>query len=166
MNKLLVFALATLVVISNATMVEAAEPQPLAVWAGTSPSADVTVRLTGDNLKILAPATLELSGVVVGEANVKPAPATLKGLAEQMVTERFGKGHFKAFDAIVTKESNWNPKAVNRSSGACGLPQALPCAKIKDQSPTGQLEWMIDYIDNRYGTPNKAWNFWLQHRWY
>lgn len=33
-------------------------------------------------------------------------------------------------DYIVSHESGWRPDAVNSSSGACGLVQALPCSKL------------------------------------
>lgn len=55
------------------------------------------------------------------------------------------------------RESNWNPNAVNKSSGACGIPQALPCNKIKNQQGSNdwkaQIRWGINYINYRYKTP-------------
>jgi len=64
------------------------------------------------------------------------------------------------------RESGWNPMAVNRSSGACGIPQALPCSKIPDKSTVGQINWGLDYIQRRYGTPLNAMAHWQQKRWY
>ena len=33
---------------------------------------------------------------------------------------------------LWNRESGWNANAYNKSSGACGIPQALPCSKIKN----------------------------------
>lgn len=73
-----------------------------------------------------------------------------------------------ALAEIVAKESGFNPYAVNSSSGACGLAQALPCEKMGcDLSDVNcQLEWMNSYINRRYGSPEQALNFHLLHGWY
>lgn len=68
------------------------------------------------------------------------------------------------------RESNWNPNAVNKSSGACGIPQALPCNKIKNQQGSNdwkaQIRWGINYITYRYKTPCSAWNHFKKKNWY
>lgn len=87
-------------------------------------------------------------------------------LGRSLNAVQFGDEHWPALQALWTRESNWNPAARNRSSGACGIPQALPCSKIPDMSPQGQIEWGLNYIKQRYGTPTKAWQFWLAHHWY
>lgn len=70
-------------------------------------------------------------------------------------------------DFMVGKESGWNPNATNRSSGACGLAQALPCSKVPGNpyNPVDSLNWMNGYV-NRYGGWEGAYNFWLKNRWY
>jgi hypothetical protein len=90
----------------------------------------------------------------------------LKALAGEMVQTAWNAGEIGAFNELIQKESGWNPHAVNPTSGACGLPQALPCSKIKDRSPEGQIRWAIQYIQNRYGTPTKALEFHREHNWY
>lgn len=68
------------------------------------------------------------------------------------------------------RESNWNPNAVNKSSGACGIPQALPCNKIKNQQGSNdwkaQIRWGLNYINNRYKNPCSAWNHFKNKKWY
>ncbi|MDY6143789.1 MAG: G5 domain-containing protein [Arcanobacterium sp.] len=56
-------------------------------------------------------------------------------------------------DYIVSKESSWNPNAVNPSSGACGLAQALPCSKMGGNwnDPVVALRWQYGYVNSRYG---------------
>ncbi len=73
---------------------------------------------------------------------------------------------------IVKHESGFNHTVYNRGgSGACGLPQSLPCSKLLNKCGTlenidCQIEWILDYTDNRYGTPNEAWVFWQDNRWW
>jgi len=71
-------------------------------------------------------------------------------------------------DFMVQKESGWNPNAVNKSSGACGLAQALPCSKLGPNwsNPVVALNWMNDYVNGRYGGWENAYNFWVAKRWY
>ena len=67
-------------------------------------------------------------------------------------------------------ESGWNPNSVNKSSGACGIPQALPCNKIKKSEGSNdwkaQIRWGIKYINYRYNTPCEAWNHFKKKNWY
>jgi len=75
-------------------------------------------------------------------------------------------------------ESNWNPRAKNSSSGAYGIPQALPHTKMPKaawpESAGGssdartQIQWGLNYIKQRYGTPQMAWAFWQRQspHWY
>lgn len=71
-------------------------------------------------------------------------------------------------DFMVNKESSWNPNALNPSSGACGLAQALPCSKIPGQwnDPVNALNWMNNYVNARYGGWANAYSFWLRNSWY
>jgi len=71
-------------------------------------------------------------------------------------------------DFMVQRESGWRPDAVNRSSGACGLAQALPCSKIPGQwnDPVNALNWMNGYVNGRYGGWAQAHAFWLVNKWY
>lgn len=71
-------------------------------------------------------------------------------------------------DFIISKESNWNPNSINRSSGACGLAQALPCGKVPGSplDPVDNLSWANNYATKRYGSWEKAYNFWLVNKWW
>lgn len=78
---------------------------------------------------------------------------------------------FSSINYIVTHESGWNPHATNPSSGAYGLPQALPGSKMaaagRDwrSNPITQLKWMKNYV-GRYGGGPGAAAFWRAHHWY
>ena len=71
---------------------------------------------------------------------------------------------------LWNRESGWNPNSRNKSSGACGIPQAYPCSKIKKQQGSSgwkaQIRWGINYINYRYKSPCNAWKYWKKHHWY
>ena len=73
---------------------------------------------------------------------------------------------------LWNRESSWNPYAVNKKSGACGIAQSLPCKKMrsfgKDYKTNykTQIKWGLNYIKNRYGTPANAWNHSQRKGWY
>jgi hypothetical protein len=67
---------------------------------------------------------------------------------------------------LIMRESGCNPNAVNRRSGACGIPQALPCSKLGTSNPVEQIRWMQNYIVRRYGSWAGAVAFWNANHWY
>ena len=67
---------------------------------------------------------------------------------------------------LINRESGCNPNAVNRSSGACGIPQALPCSKLGTSDPVAQILWMQNYVFARYGSWANAVAFHNSHGWY
>lgn len=75
-----------------------------------------------------------------------------------------------ATNTLIVKESGCNPNAVNPSSGACGIPQALPCSKIAHcgVDPVCQLKWMDQYVKGRYGSWESALSAWYSRspHWY
>jgi hypothetical protein len=79
---------------------------------------------------------------------------------------------FPCLDALWTRESNWNPFAQNSYSGAYGIPQALPGSKMASvgsdwaTNPATQIEWGLDYIQSRYGSPCGADSFQASNGWY
>lgn len=71
-------------------------------------------------------------------------------------------------DYIVSKESGWNPNAVNKGSGASGLVQALPCGKVPGScfNPVDNLKWADGYAKGRYGSWEGAYSFWTSNHWW
>lgn len=65
-------------------------------------------------------------------------------------------------------ESGNNPGAINTSSGACGLGQALPCSKLPCtlSDYACQDRWFTGYMQSRYGTWENAQAFWIGHGWW
>ena len=79
---------------------------------------------------------------------------------------------FGAANYIISHESGWRYNATNASSGAYGLPQALPGSKMASAgsdwqtNPITQLEWFYSYCLSRYGSVQKAYEFKIAHGWY
>ncbi|MFD4572162.1 transglycosylase SLT domain-containing protein [Streptomyces sp. NPDC058417] len=92
----------------------------------------------------------------------------IQAMAQQMVPG----GQYQCFSNIVNHESSWNMNAVNPSSGAYGLFQALPAGKYASAgadwrtNPATQIKWGLNYMNDRYGSPCDAWSFWQANNWY
>lgn len=99
-----------------------------------------------------------------------------KAIAKRMIPDYFpGADTEKEYGCLVsmwTRESGWNIHAENASSGAYGIPQALPASKMASVGPdwrdnaTTQVKWGLQYIKGRYSTPCGAWSRWQAKGWY
>lgn len=84
----------------------------------------------------------------------------------------FGLDQMPCLDKLFTRESQWSPKAKNKSSGAYGIPQALPGNRMAsvgadwETNPVTQIKWGISYIKGRYKTPCGAWAHSQASGWY
>ena len=101
------------------------------------------------------------------------ATGPLQMYAKDLLAAHGWASQWAAFNDIVMRESGWRVNAANPSSGAYGIPQALPGSKMAaagaDWQTSGytQLRWMIDdYIGPVYGSPAAADAHELQHHWY
>ncbi len=69
---------------------------------------------------------------------------------------------------LYGKESAWNDKAVGNLNGTqrvYGIPQGKS-EYLKTASPEQQIMWGLKYIDNRYGSPCKAWEFFQKNNYH
>ncbi|KOU41499.1 transglycosylase SLT domain-containing protein [Streptomyces sp. WM6378] len=111
---------------------------------------------------------LAAAGVAMAAVPAQAAPTSAQAIAKQMMPD----AQFQCFSKIVNHESGWNPSATNASSGAYGLVQALPGNKMASAgadwqtNPATQIKWGLGYMNERYGSPCGAWNFWQQNSWY
>lgn len=110
-----------------------------------------------------------------GGGGVGPANNTTAGYQEYAFSQLASKygisdaANQAALRQLWQRESGWNPKALNKSSGAYGIPQALPATKIPGglgSTPQQQIDWGLSYIIQRYGTPVNAWNHETANNWY
>jgi hypothetical protein len=94
-------------------------------------------------------------------------------IAEQMLSQ-FGwsASQFSCLQPLWQQESGWNVTAENPSSGAYGIPQALPGSEMASagadwqSDATTQIRWGLTYIQGRYGSPCGAWAHEQADGWY
>jgi cell wall-associated NlpC family hydrolase len=103
------------------------------------------------------------------------APAALnqyQSFAQTLADTTWAPGQFPYLNLLWERESGWNPAAANPTSGAFGIPQALPAVKMASAGldwatdPYTQIIWGIGYIHAAYGTPQAAWAHELAFGWY
>jgi hypothetical protein len=103
-----------------------------------------------------------------------PAPS---GSPQQIAMGMLGSygwssGQFSCLDSLWNLESGWNVYATNPSSGAYGIPQALPGSKMASAGPdwqsdaATQIRWGLGYIQALYGSPCGAWAHEEADGWY
>lgn len=101
-------------------------------------------------------------------------PEGAQATARQMAAANYGwgEGEFSCLVSLWNKESSWNYQAYNASSGATGIPQALPGSKMASAgsdwqtNATTQIAWGLGYIDAVYGSPCAAWGHSQAVNWY
>jgi hypothetical protein len=84
----------------------------------------------------------------------------------------WSSSEFSCLNSLWERESGWNPYAANPSSGAYGIPQALPGSKLASAgadwqtSAATQIRWGLGYIQSVYGSPCGAWSHEQAYGWY
>ena len=112
-----------------------------------------------------------------GGTSVRTATGTkaeYQAYAKNLCINIYGwtENDFNCLVKLWERESNWNPNAHNKSSGAHGICQALPASKMASEGSDymtnykTQIRWGLKYIKNRYGTPANAWAHSQQKGWY
>lgn len=135
-------------------------------WAGSSVSSMLNAMIA--QYKATAPA----SGVFAGPGGGTAA----QNVALAQRTLGWSGGEFADLVRLWTQESGWNQFAYNASSGATGIPQALPYTKMPraawlpsqggSANVLAQETWGANYIRGRYGSPSNAWAHELAFNWY
>lgn len=97
--------------------------------------------------------------------------------ARQYAKSQVKPDEWICLDELWDRESSWktNSRAhlsVNRSSGAYGIPQALPATKMQSAGSNWrynyqiQIDWGIAYIKERYGNACAALKHHDRKKWY
>ena len=105
------------------------------------------------------------------------APSTPSGSPQQIamaMLPSFGwsSSEFSCLNSLWQQESGWNTYASNPTSGAYGIPQALPGSKMASAgpdwqtNPATQIKWGLGYIQASYGSPCSAWSHETSYGWY
>ena len=96
-----------------------------------------------------------------------------RSYARLLLSERgWGDASSTCLNLLWNRESGWNYQAYNPSSGAYGIPQALPGSKMASiasdwrTNPATQIKWGLNYISERYSTPCGAWGHSEATGWY
>jgi len=167
--------------VQTASLTQQANVQAIAADEGAKKDAEESARKAAAKSAIAKKEAAEKAAKDRAEAKAKASRsagdfpiqssysiAQIQAMAAQMVPS----GQFQCFSNIVNHESSWNYHAVNASSGAYGLFQALPAGKYASAgsdwqtNPATQIKWGLNYMDSRYGSPCEAWSFWQANHWY
>lgn len=95
-----------------------------------------------------------------------------KGALQQYALSKFGQygwdqGELNALIELWMRESGWNPQADNPTSSAAGIAQKMTSIHgALEPTPQGQIDWGLEYIVDRYGSPSAALNFHNRNNWY
>lgn len=130
--------------------------------------AGVTVVVQAPQDEIIAIGSLKIPQTTPAEQGSN------RELGQRLAAELYGWSgdEWLCLDNLWSRESGWRHTAENKSSGAYGIPQALPGSKMADYgadwrtNPEPQIKWGLAYIQGRYSTPCGAWSFFLKKNWY
>ncbi|WP_372344755.1 peptidoglycan DD-metalloendopeptidase family protein [Streptomyces sp. KL116D] len=111
-----------------------------------------------------------------GGANVQAVGSAQRYAKSILGRYGWGPSQFGPLKQLWQHESGWRWNAKNPSSGAYGIPQALPATKMASAgrdwrtNAATQIRWGLGYIKGRpdYGSPSRAWAKWQSRspHWY
>ncbi|MFC8411054.1 hypothetical protein [Arthrobacter sp. NPDC057259] len=92
--------------------------------------------------------------------------------ASQLPAHGWAPSEMQCLMKLWTRESDWKTTATNPSSGAYGVVQSLPAEKMASAGADymtnyrTQINWGLQYVQERYGSPCGALNFHYANNWY
>jgi hypothetical protein len=122
--------------------------------------------------KTAAKAAAAKAAKAVRTAAVTTPSGSPQQMAQQLLAQDGWSGQFSCLDALWGHESNWSVTAENPSSGAYGIPQALPGSQMASAgsdwqtNAATQIKWGLTYIHDRYGSPCGAESHEQSAGWY
>lgn len=159
---------------SAGTQAQVAHVSTVTRDAGSGRAVTPTPAITGAHLTIvIRHGAATRSTVRLDAAAAASAARAARHTARNMLGH-FGWGarQFSPLDKLWNRESGWNKYAYNPSSGAYGIPQAVPGSKMASagkhwrSNATTQVRWGLRYIKSRYGYPRRAWQHEVAYGWY
>lgn len=112
------------------------------------------------------------SGAAANIGTTVPVGDMQQWAHDYLLSNGYSEADFTATVFIISHESGWRVNATNPSSGAYGLPQALPGGKMVSAGPDWatnyqtQLKWFWNYCAGRYGSIQGAYSYWVAHNNY
>ena len=105
------------------------------------------------------------------------SPPTASGSPQSIAQAMLGSfgwsaSQFSCLEPLWAGESGWSVTASNPSTGAYGIPQAMPGSKMASAGPdwqtsaATQIRWGLGYIKSTYGSPCAAWSHEEADGWY
>ena len=152
-------------------------PQPAGA-GGDSTSTAAAAALSGFAAPSATPAPADASASSVHVQSRTSVSAAISGgdprnIAQALAATYTWTGdQWTCLDKLWNHESKYETTVRNPSSGAYGIPQALPASKMGSvgadwrTNPVTQIVWGLGYIQDRYGSPCGAWSYWLRHNSY
>lgn len=156
-------------VFNKQLQVDRTVPNVSAVTQDTQPVVEQPVESVKAPAAVEPPAETPAPQPAVVERPVVEVP---KGKEDILRAAQIPESDWQAVDYIVSKESSWRHDAVNSSSGATGLCQALPASKMASEgedymtNAVTQLRWCHKYATQRYGSWQGAFAFWVNNHWW
>ena len=147
----------------------AAERHAAEVAAGKA----AAVRAAAHKAALAKAAAAKAAAARAAAAKAAHPAGSPRQIARQMLGQ-FGwkASQFSCLEPLWYHESGWNPSAMNPSSGAYGIPQALQGSMMASAgadwktNPATQIRWGLTYIHDRYGSPCGAWAHEQTANWY
>jgi hypothetical protein len=105
-------------------------------------------------------------------AAVQPSGSPQQVALAMLGSFGWSSSQFSCLVSLWGRESGWNVYASNPSSGAFGIPQALPGSKMASAgadwqtNAATQIRWGLGYIQQTYGSPCAAWDHSEAAGWY
>lgn len=123
-------------------------------------------------LHIAVTTAMVVTGTSIPKVNVDVSANKSYAKTYMLEAYQWDEEQFNCLDELWSRESGWRTNASNKSSGAYGIPQALPGSKMKSAgsdwktNPETQIRWGLNYISNRYHTPCGAYQYFQKKHWY
>ena len=114
---------------------------------------------------------MSLVSLATRQVQLAKSRAGAQEVAKEIIAVSYPKwdsSQVSCLNQLWDAESHWNYQSRNRNSGATGIAQAMPAAKMSSAgadwkvNPVTQIRWGLGYVADRYGTPCKAL---AHHRW-
>lgn len=142
------------------------------VFDASAISPDVITPITG--FSTFGPSVSQSSGNTVdAQLSQDSSIAEIQQYAhDKVIAMGWTEQDFQNLVLLWNRESGWRWNADNPTSDAYGIPQALPGSKMASAgadwatNPKTQVDWGLQYIQQRYGSPTAAWSHSQATGWY
>ena len=162
-----------MVISSKARAMQAEHQQEAAAEKAAAVKAAKAAKAKADAAKAAKARAAANAAVKAKAASVTTPSGSPQQIARQMLSQYgWSSSQFSCLNPLWQQESRWSVSAQNSSSGAYGIPQALPGSQMASAggdwqtNAATQIKWGLTYIQSRYGSPCGAWAHEQSAGWY